>query len=34
LSEIDATSAGWQLGLARNALVVADVIVALDLPPD
>jgi DNA-binding transcriptional regulator YhcF (GntR family) len=34
LSEIDATSAGWQHRLTRNALVVADVIVARDLPPD
>ena len=33
LSEIDATSADWQHRLTRNALVVADVIVAGDLPP-
>jgi DNA-binding transcriptional regulator YhcF (GntR family) len=33
LSEIDATSHGWQDRLARNALVVADVIVARELPP-
>ena len=34
LSEIDALSAGWQGRVARNALVVADVIVARELPPD
>jgi len=33
LSEIDAASAGWQGRVARNALVVADVIVARELPP-
>jgi DNA-binding transcriptional regulator YhcF (GntR family) len=33
LSEIDATSSGWQDRLARNALIVADVIVARELPP-
>ena len=33
LSEIDASIAGWQARLARNALVVADVIVARELPP-
>jgi GntR family transcriptional regulator len=33
LSEIDASGAGWRHRLARNALVVADVIVARELPP-
>jgi hypothetical protein len=33
LSQIDATSGGWKDRLTRNALVVADVIVARDLPP-
>jgi DNA-binding transcriptional regulator YhcF (GntR family) len=33
LSEIDASSHGWQDRLARNALVVADVMVARELPP-
>jgi DNA-binding transcriptional regulator YhcF (GntR family) len=33
LSEIDAANTGWQDRLARNALVVADVIVARELPP-
>jgi DNA-binding transcriptional regulator YhcF (GntR family) len=32
LSEIDATRPGWQQRLARNALVVADVIAARELP--
>jgi hypothetical protein len=32
LSEIDATRQGWQERLARNALVVADVIAARELP--
>jgi DNA-binding transcriptional regulator YhcF (GntR family) len=33
LSEIDAANTGWQDRLAQNALVVADVIVARELPP-
>jgi DNA-binding transcriptional regulator YhcF (GntR family) len=33
LSEIDASNAGWQGRVARNALVVADVMVARELPP-
>jgi DNA-binding transcriptional regulator YhcF (GntR family) len=33
LSEVDAAADGWRDRLARNALVVADVIVARELPP-
>ncbi len=33
LSEIDASIDGWQDRVARNALIVADVIVARELPP-
>jgi DNA-binding transcriptional regulator YhcF (GntR family) len=33
LSEIDASGVGWRDRLARNALIVADVIVARELPP-
>jgi len=33
LSEIDATSNGWQDRLTRNALIVADAVAARDLPP-
>jgi DNA-binding transcriptional regulator YhcF (GntR family) len=33
LSEIDAANTGWQDRLARNALVVADIIAARELPP-
>jgi DNA-binding transcriptional regulator YhcF (GntR family) len=34
LSEVDAGADGWQDRLSRNALVVADVVAARELPPD